>query len=59
MLALSKGICILKDKTLRTLHFDLVGKLYKSFDPQDPENSIPPLIDQWIHDRGIVKYNPL
>ncbi len=30
-------MCFLKDRTLSTLQTDLVGKLYRSFDPHDPE----------------------
>ncbi|MCX5713215.1 MAG: hypothetical protein NT033_00025 [Candidatus Omnitrophica bacterium] len=40
MRALGKPICLLKDKTLRTLQTDLIGKLYTPFDPQNPEGSI-------------------
>ena len=36
LLALEKPICFLKDKTLKALTSDLVGKLYKQFDPQKP-----------------------
>lgn len=54
MLALSKPVCLLKDRTLRTLHTDLVGKLYKSFDPQDPSGSIPPELQKWTRDKGLV-----
>lgn len=36
MVALGKSICFLKDNTLRTLHADLVGKLYRVFDSLDP-----------------------
>lgn len=54
MLALSKPVCLLKDKTLRTLQTDLVGKLYKSFDPQDPDVSIPPELQKWLMDKGII-----
>jgi len=36
MLALNKPVCLLKDKTIKILQTDLVGKLYKEFDPQDP-----------------------
>jgi len=51
MLAMSKPVCLLKDKTLRTLQTDLVGHLYKAFDPQDPGSSIPPLITRWLKDQ--------
>lgn len=54
MFALRKPVCLLKDQTLKTLHTDLVGKLYKVFDPQDPDKTIPDEISQWLSDKGIV-----
>ena len=53
MLALHKPVCLIKDKTLRTLHTDLVGKLYKVFDPQDPLGTIPTQLSQWLVDKGL------
>jgi hypothetical protein len=54
MLALGKKVCLLKDQTLRTLQTDLVSKLYKQFDPQDPVNSISPVLERWLKDWHIV-----
>ncbi|NQV26949.1 MAG: hypothetical protein HQ518_21575 [Rhodopirellula sp.] len=54
MRALHKPVCLLKDKTLRALQTDLVGKLYKSFDPQDPTGSIPEELTKWLFDKDIV-----
>jgi len=54
MLALKKSVCLLKDRTLETLHTDLVGKLYKDFDTQDPIKTIPDKITQWLFDKGII-----
>lgn len=54
MLASNKHICLLKDKTLRTLHTDLVGKLYRSFDPQDPIKTIPEELTRWLTDKEII-----
>lgn len=54
MRALGKPVCLLKDKTLKTLQTDLVGKLYKEFDPQDPVISIPPEIEKWLRDKEII-----
>jgi len=42
MRALNKPVCLLKDRTMKTLYTDLLGELYKSFDPQSPNDSIPP-----------------
>jgi hypothetical protein len=52
---LKKPVCLLKDKTLKTLHSDLIGKLYRPFDPQDPKGTIPTVLSKWIADKGIVK----
>lgn len=54
MRALNKPICLLKDKTMSTLHTDLLGELYKTFDPQDPKGSIPPELDKWLMDNKLV-----
>lgn len=54
IIALSKHVCLLKDRTLTALHTDLVGKLYKTFDPQDPIASIPPVLTKWMQDRKII-----
>jgi len=51
---LRKPICLLKDKTLSTLQTDLIGKLYRSFDPQSPEESIPPELEKWLRDKDII-----
>ncbi|MGA2238114.1 MAG: polyprenyl diphosphate synthase [Candidatus Bathyarchaeia archaeon] len=55
MMALGKHVCLLKDKNLQTLHADLLGKLYKSFDPQDPEKTIPDELSKWLYDKKIVQ----
>ena len=54
MRALRRPVCLLKDKTLQALHTDLVGKLYKSFDPQNPKGSIPPELQKWLEDKDII-----
>ena len=54
IMALGKHVCLLKDQTLSSLQTDLVGKLYKTFDPQDPIASIPPVLTKWMQDRGII-----
>ncbi|MCH7977330.1 MAG: hypothetical protein IIC18_12375, partial [Bacteroidetes bacterium] len=54
MRALRKSVCLLKDKTLQTLQTDLVGKLYRSFDPQDPESGIPVELGKWLEDKDII-----
>lgn len=54
MIALGKKVCLLKDQTLPKLHTDLVSKLYKEFDPQDPVTSIPPVLEKWMKDWHIT-----
>ena len=54
LFAMRKHVLILKDNTLKTLQTDLVGKLYKLFDPQNPRESIPPQVDKWLQDKGRV-----
>lgn len=53
MMALGKDICLLKDKNLQTLHADLLGKLYKPFDPQNTERTIPNQLLKWLSDKGL------
>jgi hypothetical protein len=53
MMALNKPILLLKDKTLKSLQTDLVGKLYHQFDFQYPEKTIPLVLDKWISDKEI------
>jgi hypothetical protein len=54
IMALGKSVCLLKDQTLTSLHTDLVGKLYKTFDPQDPISSIPSQLTKWMQDKKII-----
>lgn len=54
MMALGKPVCLLKDRTLRTLHTDLVGRLYRAFDPQYPVRTIAPELNNWLRDRRLV-----
>ncbi|HQU46696.1 MAG TPA: hypothetical protein PK867_28075, partial [Pirellulales bacterium] len=55
MFAMKKPVCLLKDKTLKTLHTDLVGKLYKTFDPQNPTGTIPSVVESWLFDKELAK----
>lgn len=54
MMGLGKSVCLLKDQTLKNLHTDLVGKLYKPFDPLDVEKTLPPQLEKWLTDKGFV-----
>lgn len=53
MMALNKPVLLLKDKTLKSLQTDLVGKLYHQFDFQYPEETIPLVLDKWLNDKEI------
>ncbi len=54
MLALNRPVCLLKDKTLQTLHTDLMGKLYLSFDPQDIQTTLTRELSRWLKDKGLA-----
>ena len=56
MLALKKPVCLLVDKTLK-LYTDLLGKLYKEFDPHDPAETIPDVISKWLRDKEMVTHS--
>jgi hypothetical protein len=57
LMAMNKPVLLLKDKTVATLQADLAGKLYKAFDPHDPENTIPDQLVKWLEDNGIIVPN--
>ncbi len=54
MFGLRKKVCLLKDKNLKTLPADLVGKLYKAFDQIEPEATIKGHLKTWLKDKGII-----
>lgn len=53
MMAMNKPVLLLKEKTLKSLQTDLVGKLYHQFDFQHPEKTIPIVLDKWLSDKEI------
>jgi len=53
MMAMGKPVCLLKDRTLTALHTDLVGRLYKEFDPQQAKATISAVLSAWFEDRQI------
>jgi hypothetical protein len=55
MMAQGKPVCFLKDKTLKSLHTDIVGKLYRDFDTQEPAGTIPGQLENWLRDKGFIK----
>jgi hypothetical protein len=54
LMALSKPVCLLKDKTLKVLQTDLIGKLYEPFDPQNVIESISVGLRRWLQTKGII-----
>lgn len=54
MMALRKPVLLLKDKTLKNLNTDLIGKLYKIFDPQSISESIAPQLQRWMKDKELI-----
>jgi nucleoside 2-deoxyribosyltransferase len=54
MLGMEKNVMLLKDKSLKSLQTDLVGKLYKPFDVHNIGKSMTPHIEKWLTDKGII-----
>jgi hypothetical protein len=52
MLALKKNVCLLKDRTLKSLHVDLFGMLYREFDTQHIKETIAHSLSGWLGDKG-------
>lgn len=55
MQGLRKPVCLLKDSTLKSLHSDLVSKLYKEFDSKRLNKSVPSVLSKWLEDWGLVR----
>ncbi len=54
MMGLGKPILFLKEKTLRSLHSDLIGKLYHEFDIQNEKPELNLLVEKWLRDKEIL-----
>ena len=54
MFALGRPVCLLKDRTLKALPTDLVGKLYREFDCYSADQTIPDQLTKWLRDKGIL-----
>ncbi len=54
MMALRKPVLLLKDRTLKNLNTDLIGKLYKIFDPQSISETIAPQLQRWLTDKNLL-----
>ena len=55
MTALRKPVCLLKDKTLKAIQTDLIGRIHHPFDPQDALGTIRSRITSWLQDKGIIR----
>lgn len=54
LMAMNKPVLLLKDKNIKTLQADLAGKLYREFNPNEPEKTIPRQVTAWLKDNGII-----
>ena len=54
LIALRKPLLLLKDKTLKNLNTDLIGKLYKTFDPHDISGTVPQQLHIWLKDKNLT-----
>jgi hypothetical protein len=54
MMALRRNICLLKDKNLPQMQSDLIGKLYRPFDPLNIPGTLPNELEKWMKDKGII-----
>lgn len=54
MLALKKKVCLLKEKSLDKLHSDFAGIIYKEFDIDNVEESLPKTLEKWMRFEKIV-----
>jgi hypothetical protein len=54
MLGMGKSVCLLKERTLQSLHTDLAGKLYRPFDMQRISKTLPPVLLKWMTEKGFI-----
>lgn len=57
MLGLNKSVCLLKDKSLKTLPSDLAGRLYQGFDVHNAKETIANQLYDWLAKKGFI-YRP-
>jgi protein-tyrosine-phosphatase len=55
MLAIGRGVLLLKERSLKSLPSDIAGRLYQEFDANDLEPSIRAAVRRWFRDIGIAK----
>lgn len=54
LLAMNKPVLLLKERTVKEVQADLMGKLYKEFDEHDPAGTIPAQLERWLSDYGVI-----
>jgi hypothetical protein len=54
LMAMNKPVLLLKDRNVPKLQTDLAGRLYKEFDPFEPQKTIPEQLTNWLADNGII-----
>ncbi|MHC2438949.1 TIR domain-containing protein [Bradyrhizobium sp. USDA 4451] len=55
MLARKAGVLLLKDRTLASLPTDLLGHLYRTFDPKNVKKTTTKAVVEWLRDQGLAK----
>ena len=55
LMAMNRDVLILKDKTLNSLHTDLMHTLYKPFDTQNLKKSLDPIIKKWLQEKSYIE----
>jgi hypothetical protein len=51
---LGKQVCLLKERTLRQLHSDVVGRLYVEFDAQAVRRTVSNGLTRWLADKRLI-----
>ena len=54
MMGLNKNVLLLKDSLLNTLHTDLAGRIYQTFDIFKIKETIPPVLNKWLRDKNMI-----
>ena len=54
MMGLNKPVCLLKDRTLKSLQTDLAGKLYKPINLFKIEETIKKHLNKWLVDKELI-----
>ena len=55
MLGLRKDVCLLKERSLKKLQSDLVGRPYKQFDTLNVRETVNRELEKWLRDKNIVE----